>query len=81
MTEGKRSECTSVSQYTEWLKKAYENEEYVFYRGQSNTKYNLKPSVLRDDKRVNCENLIYVNVLSKTASEYSKRLQSEDEGL
>ena len=71
MTEGKRSECTSVSQYTEWLKKAYEKEEYVFYRGQSNTKYNLKPSVLRDDKRVNCENLIYVKVLSECSNDFS----------
>lgn len=71
MTDVKRSECTSVSQYTEWLSKTYENKEYVFYRGQSNIKYSLKPSVLRDDKRVHCENKIYLKVLSECSNDFS----------
>lgn len=69
-----KEECKSVSDFIAKfspLHKKWENQ--VFYRGQSDISYELKPSVLRDTvqvKRSERENEIYLSVLSECSNDF-----------
>lgn len=76
MEESIKNECGSVSEFIEKLPPLRLNgDRTIFYRGQSDYSYDLKPSVLRDTldvKRSERENEIYLSVLSECSNEFAK---------
>lgn len=75
MEESTNNECGSVSEFIEKLPPLRLNgDRTIFYRGQSDYSYDLKPSVLRDTldvKRSERENEIYLSVLSECSNEFA----------
>lgn len=69
--ETKDIQCKNVAEFVNALRVLHLHSKNIFYRGQSNVQYNLKPSVLRDDRRTSCEDKMYLKVLSECYNEFT----------
>ena len=78
MEEQVRAECRSVAEFIEKLPPLhFKWEQKIFYRGQSDISYILKPSVLRDTvdvKRSERENEIYLSVMSECSNDFETEM-------
>lgn len=70
MVKNSKILCKNVSEFVNALGVLQLHKKNVFYRGQSNYRYKLKPSVLRDKIRTSCEDKIYLKVLSECSNEF-----------
>ena len=59
------------------LKKEYNSEEQIFYRGQSSIDYDLQPSVFRE-KFKDEEDQIYLKILSECSNEFNDKMYHID---
>lgn len=80
MEEQVGANCRSVAEFIEVLpplRLGLKREQKIFYRGQSDSSYNLKPSIFRDTldvKRSERENEVYLSVMSECSNDFEMEM-------